>query len=222
MTDHFALAFRNVFMGFKGQRLFGPISLEVAPGRVIGIRGPSGSGKSTLLKLAAGLLRPAAGCVTVNASVLGYVFQEPRLLPWCTALENVSLALEAGGLGKKKARERATQSLSDMDLFPFIHHYPGQLSGGMNQRVSIARALAVTPDLLILDEPFTGLDPALKERVRDLINAHVEKSRATVLHVTHSVRELMSGTGALYTLAPVDNKAVLTLEGKNRNGWGKS
>jgi len=215
MTGMFAVSFKDVFMAFQGRCLFGPLSLEVAPGRVIGIRGPSGAGKSTLLKLAADLLRPGAGTVIVNAPTLGYVFQEPRLLPWCTALENISLALEATGLGKKTAREKAGQSLSDMALFAFRHHYPGQLSGGMNQRVSIARALAVDPALLLLDEPFTGLDPALKAKVRDRVCAHVEKSGATVLHVTHSIRELMPRVDSLYTLAPGDNGAVLRLEGES-------
>ena len=197
-----ALVFDDLAMAYGGRILFRDLNLEVLPGQVIGIEGPSGSGKSTLLKLAAGLLRPSGGRVTVNAPILGYVFQEPRLLPWFTALENIGLVLEAKGVPKNAAREAAGKSLERMGLYPFRHHYPGQLSGGMNQRVSIARALAVAPDLLLLDEPFTGLDPALKTKVRDQVSTMAVSTRTAVLHVTHARDELLEQTSSLCSLVP--------------------
>ncbi|WP_024336042.1 ABC transporter ATP-binding protein [Desulfotignum balticum] len=185
------LIFDDVAMAYGDKSLFCHLYLEVLPGQIIGIQGPSGSGKSTLLKMAAGLLHPKAGSVTVNAEIIGYVFQEPRLLPWYTAQENICLVLEAKGFTKKKALETAAEFLFKMNLDPFRHHYPKELSGGMNQRVSIARALAVEPDLLLLDEPFTGLDPSLKMQVKEQIRSIVDATHAAVLHVTHATDELM-------------------------------
>jgi len=200
MTATPAVAFEHVSMAFGRHILFENLSLDIGPGQVVGIQGPSGAGKSTLLKMAAGLIRPVNGRVLIHAAPLGYVFQEPRLLGWYTARENVSLALEAAGMSGRTARQIALRSLGDLDLDGFEAHYPRELSGGMNQRISIARALAVSPGLLLLDEPFTGLDPALKGRVREQVRAMAEKTGACVIHVTHSKQELLPGTHALYTL----------------------
>lgn len=200
MTAKFAVAFENVSMAFGRHILFENLSLEIGPGQVVGIQGPSGAGKSTLLKMAAGLIKPVKGRVRVQTSPLGYVFQEPRLLGWYTARENISLALEAAGMSGKAAKETALRCLRDLDLGGFEAHYPRELSGGMNQRISIARALSVSPGLLFLDEPFTGLDPALKDRVKEQVRAMAEKTKACVIHVTHSKQELLPGTHALFTL----------------------
>ncbi len=200
MTAKSAVAFENVTMAFGRHLLFENLSLEIGPGQVVGIQGPSGAGKSTLLKMAAGLIRPVKGRVRVQASPLGYVFQEPRLLGWYTARENISLALEAAGMSGKTAKETALRCLRDLDLAGFHAHYPRELSGGMNQRISIARALSVSPGLLLLDEPFTGLDPALKDRVKEQVRAMAEKTNACVIHVTHSKQALLPGTHALFTL----------------------
>ncbi|MCG8549351.1 MAG: ATP-binding cassette domain-containing protein [Desulfobacterales bacterium] len=200
MTVKPAVSFENVSMAFGRHTLFENLSLDIPPGQVVGIQGPSGAGKSTLLKMAAGLGRPVNGRVRVHAHPLGYVFQEPRLLGWYTARENISLALEAAGMPVKTAKQTASKYLKDLDLSGFENHYPRELSGGMNQRISIARALSVSPELLLLDEPFTGLDPALKDRVKERIWAVVEKTKACVIHVTHSKQELLPGTHALFTL----------------------
>ncbi|MGX9365074.1 ABC transporter ATP-binding protein [Desulfoplanes sp. PS50] len=200
MTAKPAVAFENVTMAFGRHILFENLSLEIGPGQVVGIQGPSGAGKSTLLKMAAGLIRPVKGRVRVHASPLGYVFQEPRLLGWYTARENISLALEAAGMSGNAARKTALRCLRDLDLAGFESHYPRELSGGMNQRISIARALSVSPGMLLLDEPFTGLDPALKDRVKEQVRAMAEKTKACVIHVTHSKQELLPGTHALFTL----------------------
>ena len=200
MTEKPLVAFENVSMAFGRHILFENLSLDIGPGQVVGIQGPSGAGKSTLLKMAAGLIKPVKGRIRVHAGPLGYVFQEPRLLGWYTARENISLALEATGMSGKNAKKTALRCLRDLDLAGFEAHYPRELSGGMNQRISIARALAVSPGLLLLDEPFTGLDPALKDRVKEQVRAMAEKTRACVIHVTHSKQALLPGTHALFTL----------------------
>nr|WP_319492836.1 ATP-binding cassette domain-containing protein [uncultured Desulfobacter sp.] len=200
MTMKPAVSFENVSMAFGRHTLFKNLNLDIAPGQVVGIQGPSGAGKSTLLKMAAGLMRPANGRVWVHASPLGYVFQEPRLLGWFSARENISLALEATGMSGKMAKQTASRYFKDFDLAGFENHYPRELSGGMNQRISIARALSIQPGLLLLDEPFTGLDPDLKDRVKERIWTVVEKTKACVIHVTHSKQELLPGTHALFTL----------------------
>ncbi|WP_321415442.1 ATP-binding cassette domain-containing protein [uncultured Desulfobacter sp.] len=195
-----AVSFEHVSMAFGRHILFENLNLDIAPGQVVGIQGPSGAGKSSLLKIAAGLIRPANGRVRVHASPLGYVFQEPRLLEWYTARENISLTLEAAGMSGKTAKQTALRYLKDLDLAGFENHYPRELSGGMNQRISIARALSVSPKLLLLDEPFTGLDPVLKDRVKERVWDVVEKTKACVIHVTHSKQELLPGTHTLFTL----------------------
>ncbi len=196
------LIFDDVTMAFGKRTLFERFSLTLGPGEVIGLHGPSGTGKSTLLKMAAGLICPVKGRVTGPKGPMGYVFQEPRLIPWYTALENICIALTARGLTMADARRTAAGHLSDMGLESFENHYPGQLSGGMNQRVSMARALAVNPALLLLDEPFTGLDPALKSHVRETLAGTVADQGISVLHVTHDTDELLPATGKLIRLGP--------------------
>lgn len=193
--------FKNAAKTYRNRPVFEHLNLKLPQGEIIGIQGPSGGGKSTILKMAAGLIRPSAGQALVHAQTLGYVFQEPRLLPWYTALDNILLALVAQGKPKKKARKIATKFMADMGLTGFETHYPGELSGGMNQRISIARALAVKPDLLLMDEPFTGLDPALKASVRNRIQTLLASTPTCVIHVTHAKEELMDQTDRLYTLS---------------------
>ena len=194
------LEFHNLEKRYNTQILFTGLNLTLDTEEIIGVLGPSGKGKSTLLKIAAGLVRPTKGKIRVNAGCIGYVFQEPRLLPWYSALDNVALALLPTGYTIALARQRATLFLAQMGLSGFENHYPGALSGGMNQRVSIARALAVSPKILLLDEPFTGLDPDLRASVRARMEAVLVRSRAGVIHVTHAKQELMASTNRIFTL----------------------
>ena len=156
-------------------------NLTLKPGQRLAIMGPSGCGKTTLLRIALGLVTPTAGTVRNTFSRLGVVFQEPRLLPWRTALENVNLVLGDG----RDTMERAAAYLSWVGLSAAKDKLPRELSGGMQQRVAIARALAMEADCLILDEPFKAMDEALRWKVLELVNG----TNAAILLVTHEEAE---------------------------------
>ncbi|HEV7899951.1 MAG TPA: ABC transporter ATP-binding protein [Planosporangium sp.] len=179
------------------------ISLRVEPGELVAVMGPSGSGKSTLLNLAGGLDRPTRGEVAVEGRVLatlprrqlaevrrrgvGYVFQAFNLLPSLTAVENVALPLELDGVGVRKARRLALQSLSDLDLTELSNRFPDEMSGGQQQRVAIARALVGPRRLVLADEPTGALDSETGEAVLRVLRARVNAGAAGVL-VTHEAR----------------------------------
>ncbi|HZO27348.1 MAG TPA: ABC transporter ATP-binding protein [Chloroflexota bacterium] len=177
------------------------LSLAVRPGELLCLLGPNGCGKTTLLRILAGLESPDAGTVLVdNAAAslrserpaVGIVFQEPRLLPWKTVAQNVAVCLAPLGLSGDRAARRAAEYLELAELHGFGGYHPNRLSGGMQQRVSIARALAVEPTILLMDEPFSALDP---ETRRDQQQAVVEIWRATgktILFITHSIEEALA------------------------------
>lgn len=173
-----------------GRPVLADVNLAVREGEVVGLLGPSGVGKSTLLRMIAGLEIPDSGRVRVRSTRIGYVFQESRLLPWDTVLHNVALPLLALGLGRREAMECAGDYLSHMELAEFGRCYPRELSGGMRQRVALARAFAVSPDVLLLDEPFTGLDNRLKESMGRFLESALEAKNIAVVHVTHDPSEL--------------------------------
>jgi NitT/TauT family transport system ATP-binding protein len=175
------------------------ISLEVGEGEFVSVIGPSGCGKSTLLRLIAGLTEPSAGAITIAEEPpqqararreLGFVFQEPTLLPWRTALENVTLLLEVARRGSAaQRRQRAMELLSLVGLAEFADAKPAKLSGGMQRRVGIARALALDPKILLLDEPFGALDEITRQRMNmELLNVWAQRA-TTALLVTHNVGE---------------------------------
>lgn len=157
------------------------VSLTLQPGQRIAIMGPSGVGKTTLLRIAMGLLSPTEGKAENTFRKTAVVFQEPRLLPWRTALENVNLVLG----DDRSTLEKARCCLTQMELADAADKYPKELSGGMQQRVAIARAMVVDGDLLILDEPFKAMDEALRSQVI----AQVAKINAAILLVTHEEAE---------------------------------
>jgi len=156
-------------------------NLTLLPRQRIALMGPSGCGKTTLLRIALGLLKPSEGTVENTFRKTAAVFQEPRLLPWRTALENVNLVLGDG----KNTLKTAKICLEQVKLSDAFDKYPGELSGGMQQRVSIARALAAKGDLLVLDEPFKAMDEVLREQMIRLVN----QTEAAILLVTHEEAE---------------------------------
>lgn len=178
------------------------LSFEVKRQDVIGILGPSGVGKSTLLKLIAGIEQPTGGRIFNNSMRIGYVFQEPRILPWKTAIENIMLPLLALKMNKKEAKERSHYYLNKMGLRDFSDYYPSQLSGGMVQRISLARAFAIEPDLLLLDEPFSGLDVRLQELMLTMLEGMLTERPITALHVSHSHGEVVRLANRIFMFFP--------------------
>ncbi len=173
------------------------LNMKLKAGEFISILGPSGCGKSTLLSVLAGLRRASSGIVTLFDEVMegnphrnvGIVFQRPTLLPWETVLENILIPISAMRLNKKDYIDRAHQLLKLVALEKFANHYPSELSGGMQQRVAIARAMIHNPGLLLMDEPFAALDAMTRERMSVELQEILEKSRQSVLFITHSIPE---------------------------------
>ena len=165
------------------------VSFNVAAGEFVSLLGPSGCGKSTALRIAAGLLAPDAGAVTRDTAHIGFVFQDPTLMPWADALTNARLPLDLKGMSRADATHRAETALARVGLKGFEHAYPRELSGGMKMRVSLARALAAQPKLLLLDEPFAALDEITRNALGDDLLRLWREDGLTVLFVTHSVSE---------------------------------
>ena len=175
------LRLKDISLRYGEKQVLKAFSLTLNPGQRIALMGPSGCGKTTVLRIVMGLLKPQCGTVDNGFSKTAVVFQEPRLLPWRRAVENVNLVL-----GDTPATmPRALSALEAMGLGEAAGQYPGELSGGMQQRVALARALAVRGDLLILDEPFKGLD----ESLRQAVIARTAATNAAVLLVTHDRAE---------------------------------
>ncbi len=167
---------------------------------IAAVFGRSGAGKTTLFRLAAGLLVPTGGKIVRATDRIGYVFQEPRLLPWETVLANVSLPLRAAGIETGESRRRAVEWLDRVGLGAVAGRFPGVLSGGMVQRVSLARAFAVEPDLLLLDEPFGSLDPSLRDSLRDLLRDLLDRTHVAALVVSHYPEEVLGMATRVFTL----------------------
>jgi NitT/TauT family transport system ATP-binding protein len=190
--------------------------LVVEPGQFVSLVGPSGSGKTTLLNILAGLLTPTRGEVTITGEnpagsgspVVGYMTQHDTLLPWRTALRNVAFPLELAGVPKKERLSRAAALLDRVDLADFAGHYPYQLSGGMRQRVSLARALIYGPPVLLLDEPFGALDSATRLALHQVLLEVANDLGTTVLLVTHDLAEAVSLSDRVLALAPRPGRVV--------------
>ncbi len=173
----------------NGTQALSGLSFAVAPGEFVSLLGPSGCGKSTALRIAAGLLSPDAGGVTRATDDVGFVFQEPTLMPWADALTNARLPLDLKKLPRGQAESRAAASLHQVGLGGFERAYPRELSGGMKMRVSLARALAAGARLLLLDEPFAALDEMTRNQLGDDLLRLWRETGMTILFVTHSVSE---------------------------------
>jgi len=158
--------------------------LTLHEGKVIAIVGPSGCGKTTVLNLATNVIAPGEGCIKVHADKIGYVFQEPRLLPWCTLWENIVFSTN-----EKVDKEKLMQLVREVGLEHAIGLYPNQLSGGMKQRASILRAFACNPQIIFMDEPFSALDYSLKKQLMDELIQLIDNKKVGALYVTHDYVE---------------------------------
>ena len=172
-------------------------SLSVGDGEFVCIVGPSGCGKTTMLRIVAGLEKASSGTIDVAASDAGrplnaMVFQEQGLFPWMTVVDNVAYGLEMRGMSRRERNERAMPFIDMIGLHRFRDHYPSQLSGGMRQRVSIARAFVADPEILLMDEPFAALDAQNKLIMQEELVRIWEGARKTVLFITHAIDEAIS------------------------------
>ena len=198
MSDAPIIAFRDVSLDLGGRPILRGIDFSVAKGEFVCVVGPSGCGKTTLLRMVAGLMRPGSGtvehagrAVTGPAKDVAVVFQDygRALLPWRTVEGNVSLALEAGGVPRRDRAARIAPLLRTVGLDRHADRFPAQLSGGMQQRLQIARCLAQDPALLLMDEPFGALDAMTRQALQDQVLTLVEQTGVTVLFVTHDLEE---------------------------------
>jgi NitT/TauT family transport system ATP-binding protein len=216
---------RNVTLSFKPKNrepvtALNSFTIEVSKGEFVSIVGPSGCGKSTFLNIVLGLIKPDTGEIQLNGTPIkgpgqerAMVFQEFGLLPWRTVAANVELGLELKGVPATQRAERAAELIKLVGLAGFERHYPHELSGGMKQRVGLARALATEPEVLLMDEPFAALDA----QTRDLMQAELlqiwERTKKTVLFVTHSIEEAayLSDRVIVMTARPGRTKCVLKI-----------
>ena len=207
--------FRN---GNGGLQALDRLSFSVQPQEFVCVLGPSGSGKSTLLRILAGLLEPTDGEViylgehlTGPRREIGFVFQKANLMPWRTVMQNILLPLEVQGMAMEAARGRAGELVELVGLQGFEDTLPRDLSGGMAQRVAIARALVHDPDLLLLDEPFGGLDALTRERMGMELLRIWQRRRKTVVMVTHSISEALFLADRVVVLTPRPGQLRLEL-----------
>ena len=207
-----ALRFAGVQKRFaSGTLAVESVDLRLTAGELVAVVGPSGCGKSTLLRLAAGLSRPSAGTVEVAPGDLGYVFQDPTLLPWRSVARNIGLPAELRRMPKQERLRRVAGAVDLVGLHGFEGHLPRMLSGGMRMRVSLARALLLDPDLCLFDEPFGALDELTRERLNDeLLRLHAAR-RFTGLFVTHSVAEAVFLSTRVVLMSPRPGRIVLDL-----------
>ena len=191
------------------------IDLKVRRGEFVSLIGPSGCGKTTLLRVIADLEKPTGGSITVNGvspeaarakRAYGYVFQAPALYPWRTIARNVALPLEIMGLNKAERERRVAANMELVNLTGFERKYPWQLSGGMQQRVSIARALSVEPELLLMDEPFGALDEIVRDHLNEQLLQLWAKTNKTVVFVTHSIPEAVFLSTRIVVMTPRTGK----------------
>ncbi|ENU23744.1 hypothetical protein F993_01898 [Acinetobacter proteolyticus] len=202
------LKIENVYKSFAAKKVKGAkvqaedfvavenLSLDVKAGEFVAIVGPSGCGKSTLLDLLAGLTTPTTGQILIDGQAIkkpgldrGIVFQQYALFPWLTALQNIEFGLDAKGVSKEQRYQTAKYFLNLVGLAEFEHHYPNELSGGMKQRVAIARSLAYDPDILLMDEPFAALDAQTRETLQAELVKIWQQTQKTIIFITHSIDE---------------------------------
>lgn len=224
--DEMSLSIKHVskvFINEKGEEVtaLGDINLEVKEGEFICILGPSGCGKTTLLRIIAGLDDPSSGLAEINgkeitgpAPELAMIFQEYSLYPWRTVLDNTAFGLEVRGVEKEERYAKAREYLDLVGLKEFESSYPYELSGGMRQRVAVARALCSEPQVLLMDEPFGALDAQTRNTMQKELLEIWKKTKKTVIFVTHSVDEAVYLSDRVVVLSPRPSEVreIVTVE----------
>lgn len=209
------------YVAGDGRRVFAldKTSLDLVDGEFVCVVGHSGCGKTTLLNILAGFLEPTTGTILIDGKSskdfrdrIGIVFQEYALFPWQTALENIEFGLEMHGMSKEERVRYATNFLKLVKLEDFAHVYPHQLSGGMRQRVAVARALAYEPALLLMDEPFGALDAQTRERLQVLTEEIWLKTKKTVFYVTHNLGEAVYLADKIVVMQPHPGRIMEIVE----------
>src|SRR5450756_97906 len=221
MPQRLAVDVRNVSLTFETADgkvdALSNVSLQIAEGEFVSFIGPSGCGKTTMLRVIADLQQPTSGTLLVNGMSAerarldrryGYVFQAPALFPWRTIEKNLKLPLEVMGFSDSEQRLRAARYLALVNLTGFERKYPWQLSGGMQQRVSIARALSFDPALLLMDEPFGALDEIVRDHLNEQLLQLWDKTGKTVLFVTHSIPEAVFLSSKIVVMSPRPGRII--------------
>jgi NitT/TauT family transport system ATP-binding protein len=195
------------------------VSFRIRDGSIAALLGPSGCGKTTLLRIIDGLIRPLAGEIRIDGTVVRrpatdrtMVFQEFNLLPWRTALRNIEFAAELHGLPRAERHVRAVSALKRVGLENFSGYYPHQLSGGMKQRVGLARALSTNPRVLLMDEPFGALDPQIREIMQIELLKLLEAEGKTIVLVTHSIDEAIFLADSVVIFSANPGRVIATVE----------
>ncbi|HEY9593983.1 MAG TPA: ABC transporter ATP-binding protein [Spirochaetia bacterium] len=221
-----AVEMRNISMVYRNDagmdvHALRDVSLDVRRGEFVSLLGPSGCGKTTILRIIADLLQPTAGTVSVSGRSpremrlqrrYGVVFQSPVLYDWRTVRANVRLPLEIMKVPRAERERRIDSQLDLVGLSAFANHYPWQLSGGMQQRVGIARALAVKPEFLLMDEPFSALDEFTREKLNDDLLRIWGKTGKTVVFVTHNISEAVFLSSRVYVLSPHPGRLTASID----------
>src|SRR5215469_9404898 len=200
---------RKVFR--NGTLALDRIDLAIEKGAFVSLLGPSGCGKSTLLRIISGLIEPSAGTIRGRETLggrIGFVFQEPTLMPWATVWENVFLPLRLAGETRSRVSDRIARALAEVGLEGFEGAYPRELSGGMKMRVSIARALVTSPELLLLDEPFAALDEITRFKLNEDLLQLWQAQNWTVVFVTHSVFESTFLSSRVVVMTPRPGRII--------------
>ena len=204
-----AVEVRNVFKNYGDVEALRDLTLQFPKGQLTSLLGPSGCGKTTLLKIIAGLIPATSGEVLVNGKPVtgpgpdrAFVFQDFALLPWATVLRNVAFGLELRGVPKPQREETAVKYIKDVGLSGFEQSYPHELSGGMRQRVGLARALSVDAQVLLMDEPFSAVDEQTRRKFQEDLLSLVQNENKTFLFVTHSIEEAVYVSDQIAILLP--------------------